>query len=421
LLMLAALFCAAALVAPRGRAHPVVWVAAIAVCAYALRGPAQIRYALVLAVAGGAAVLLARRRIAWLFAVLALTPIVRILLREWSWGNQGIDVYGLTSVASNALLHGGNPYGPTYPSYIEGVTWNYPTHFPYGPSIALLAAPGRALGDIRVVSLAMVVILFACVLIYARRRGATRAEQARLAALIAAVPLTAVLILSAWVEAYAMVTFALWLVLRDRHRALAVLALGVCLATKPTIAVAILPMLVWSRPARREIVAAVVVAAVIVLPFAVATGFHQFYEDVAGVHLHLFPTRTDALTINALLHWMGHGFLPSVVTVVVGVILIAVVLLWRPRDAGDLLLLGALISTVAFLFAKEAFANYYWGVIVLLLLAISARGRAWDDEPFSLPWPFPRRVAPPSARRTPRDAAGLRGRLKDVGGAAPPR
>jgi hypothetical protein len=251
--------------------------------------------------------------------------------------------------------------------------------------VPLLALPGRALGDVRGSSLLMAVLLFAFVLVLGRRRGMSGTELTRLAALVAAFPLTVVLVTSAWVEAYSVALFALWLVLRARRPTLAGLVLGLCLATKPTIVLALVPFLLWSRSARREIVVALVAAAVLVLPFALKTGVHQFYDDVVGVHLHLFPTRTDALTVNALLHSLGRPFAPSIAGVLAVLALIGVVLRRRPRDSGDLLLAGALLSVVSFLLAKEAFPNYYFAVAMLLVLAIACRGVSVDREGPRLP------------------------------------
>jgi hypothetical protein len=249
--------------------------------------------------------------------------------------------------------------------------------------VVLLAAPGKAAGDVRLMSLLFAVVAVSCITVYAWQNRAGTARMVRLTALALAFPLTASLILSAWVETYSVATLALWLVLRRSHPRLALIPLAVCLATKPTILIALLPLFVWSGRARVQIILAAVGAAVIVLPFALVTGLRQFYDDVVGVHLHIFPDRTDALTVNALLHWMGHGFLPAAATVIVGLLLVGLVVWRRPRDAADHFLLGGLVSIVAFLFAKEAFPNYYWGAAMVLLLAVAARGTQLEATPGS--------------------------------------
>ena len=389
LLMAAMVLCGSALAAPRGKAALPIWATVALVEAFGMREVAHVRWLWVLLVAAPAAVLLSRRRIALLLLAAAAAATARSLVLHWTWGAEGNDVFRFTQTAAHALLHGHSPYGPATPAYVEGVSWNYPVHFPYGPSIVLLSLPGRLLGDVRASSLVLLLVLFGSVLLLAHRSGMSRGELVRLGGLLLAFPLTVVMITSAFVETYSIGLLALWLVLRERHQRLAVVVLAVALATKPTIALAVLPFFLWSWPARREIVTAVVLAALLVLPFALVTGFRQFYDDVAGVHLQLFPTRIDALTVNALLHSLGRSFIPPTASVLAGIAVLALLLWRRPRDSGDLLIAGALLSTVSFLLAKEAFVNYYFSVAMLLLLAVACRGRPVDARAPRRPWPLP--------------------------------
>src|SRR5260370_29453967 len=100
-------------------------------------------------------------------------------------------------------------------------------------------------------SVVLFAALFAATAVLAAR-SARRGHVVRIAALCAAFPLTAGMVISSWVDVYTVAGFAGWLVLRERHRGLAVAALALALATKPTIAPMLLPFLVWSPSARRE-------------------------------------------------------------------------------------------------------------------------------------------------------------------------
>jgi hypothetical protein len=380
-LVLAALpLCALALVAPRRPAGGALWAAAAAASAVGmgLHWTSWSRAAAVAALAAAAA-LLARHRVAWLLVLVALGLQAWILAGAWIWGVSDIDVFYYVQSAAGALLHGRDPYGPSFPGFVQGVG-TVPVHLPYGPSVAAVAVPGAAAGDVRVSGLAFTTGALLGPALWIGRAAAHRAERVRLAALAVALGTTTVVVVHAWVEVYTMGLFVAWLLLRRRLRPLAVAALALCLLTKPTVAPALVSIFLWSRTARAELLCAAGLAALGAVPFALWTGWHNFYEDVVGVHLHLFPVRTDALTVDALLHAIGRPYLrTSMVAVIVGLTVLLLVLR-RPRGAGDVLSGGTLLTVVVLVCAKEAFMNYYWAVAVLALLAIAARDMQLDPE-----------------------------------------
>jgi hypothetical protein len=177
----------------------------------------------------------------------------------------------------------------------------------------------------------------------------------------------------------------LWFLGRYRHPRWARLALGVALATKPTILAALLLMLVWSRAARRDIWWGVGVAAAIVLPFAFWDGVGSFLHSTVEFWFgpNIFVNRADAITIGAFIHTYG---LPYLSTAVIGIstLLVGVLILRnRPRDSVDLLL-GASVLTIMYLvLGRIAFLNYYSVAAVLLMAAIAIDGNhffaAHDD------------------------------------------
>ncbi len=183
--------------------------------------------------------------------------------------------------------------------------------------------------------------------------------------------------LLAWVDTYSVALFVLWAALRRRRGILASLALGASLATKLTIAPALIPFWLWSSKVRREGAIAILVAAAIALPFAIATGVGEFVQDVIGVYVDL-PTRFDALTVNGYLYQHGQGSLDGWVGVM-AVVLVACLILWRkPRDLSDSFVSSALLLTISFFFAKQAFINYYFIPITLLLVALATSGLPLD-------------------------------------------
>jgi hypothetical protein len=109
-----------------------------------------------------------------------------------------------------------------------------------------------------------------------------------------------------------MAGFAGWLVLRRRHPRPAVACLATCLLVKPTIGVALLPPLVWSRSARREGLAACGVAAAVLLPLAIVTGPATLWQDLSGVLTHP-PPRSEGLTLISHLYAQCGIVLPTFV------------------------------------------------------------------------------------------------------------
>jgi hypothetical protein len=309
------------------------------------------------------------------FGLAAVASLVGIAT-NLSWGFADIDVFHFQQNAAQAVLNGQDPYTPVAmsPNVIApGVIRYIPLHLPYGPIVSILEAPVRLLGDIRVLHILAAVVTAIAVLLLARRAG-TLDRSARV---VMAFPLTVGMVLFSWVDIITMAGFAVWIVLYRTHPRIATVALALALGAKPTTLIALVPIFFWSVRARRQVVIAAVMAALVVLPFAAATGFSQFYYDVVGIQLSVFP-RLDALTFNSMLSQLGLPLIPfSLAAVVIGLTVVAV-LRRRPETYGDLLTGTAVIVTASFLVAKWAFFNYYYIAAVLLLLAIAGDRLALD-------------------------------------------
>jgi hypothetical protein len=312
-------------------------------------------------------------------ALLAAGSVVAGAVTNISWGftARGDDVFHFQQDASQALLHGANPYTPVVPSLNivpPGIARWIPLHFPYGPVLPVLEAPFRLLGDIRILHLAAAGVSSAAVVLLARR--AKTLDRSVVVAM--AFPLTIGMVVSSWVDIIMMAALAVWFVLFRSHPRVATVALVIALATKPTTLIALVPIFFWSVRARRQMLIAGGIAAAFVLPFALVTGLSQFYFNVLGVQLNVLP-RLDALTVNSYLHAIGLPILPFAVSAVVIAVTAVLVLRRRPQTYGELLTGTAVLATVSFLVAKWAYFNYYYIPAVLLMLAIAGDNLALDS------------------------------------------
>lgn len=311
------------------------------------------------------------------FVMAAASLLIGVVVNT-TWGFANIDVFQFQQTSSQALLHGQNPYSPIVPSpeiVAPGVPAWLHLHFPYGPILPVLEAPFRLLGDVRVLHLVAALVTATAVLLLARRAGTLD----RSACVVMAFPLTAGMVLFSWVDVITMASLAVWIVTFRSHPRVATVALVLTLAAKPTTVIALVPILFWSVRARRQVIIAAVIAAVFVLPFAAATGFAQFYYNVAGVQLAVLP-RLDSLTINSYLNALGLPILPFAVSAVVIAATTVLVLRRRPTNYGELLTGTAVLATASFVVAKWAYFNYYYIGAVLLMLAI-----AGNDLPLDVP------------------------------------
>jgi hypothetical protein len=309
------------------------------------------------------------------FAFAGLSTMAAILANA-SWAFADIDVFHFQQEASQALLHGQNPYSPVVPSpqvVAPGVPAWLHLHFPYGPILPVLEAPFRLLGDVRILHVVAALITSLAVLVLARRAGTLD----RSACVVMAFPLTVGMIIFSWVDVITMAGLAVWLVSFRSHPKIATVALALALGAKPTTLIALVPIFFWSIRARRQVILAAIGAGLFVVPFAVVTGLSQFYYNVLGVQLAVLP-RFDALTINSYLHSYQLPILPFAVSASVIAAATVLVLRQRPTTYGDLLTGTAILATVSFLVAKWAYLNYYYIPAVLLMLAIAGNGLALD-------------------------------------------
>jgi hypothetical protein len=342
-------------------------IAAQAVVQPAFLMPLQLVYAIGL---GLAIVPLVRSpRIGWLLVAAAAVITALGVAQAWTWGSSVFDVFTEVQGATQALLHGQDPYSPVFSIFLDSPA-GHPVFgsgsLNYGPMVVLLSLPARFLGDVRLTVVALNLAILAAILVWARRGTGSGRVTRTIAALWVASPFIPFMVLTEWTDTFCIAGLAWWLVLRRDHRNWAIAALTIGLASKPSMLPLMVPLLFWDRSARIELLWSAVATVVIVAPFALWTGVPQFVYDTVGIYGDLL-TRHDAVNINGLTTVLGHGLLPA--GVLLGGVVVTVVLFVRrrPRDYGDLLVAGAGLLIFMCFFGKQAFLNYYFDAAMGLL------------------------------------------------------
>ena len=297
-------------------------------------------------------------------ALLVATAHGLIVMTALRWGYERIDVFSVVQDSSGILLHGGNPFAHLYASGSDLRS------IPYGPSIPLLAAPGRLLGDVRLMSLVATVVMGAALVVGAGRGAALSKSKTLL--LCALLPLNAAMIRNAWVDIYALAGIALWWSARDRHRALAITALALAFGVK---SYALLPLLlpfVWVPRARREIITATGIALAVTLGFVINSGLTIYINGLVDVSVGRFAAVSDSLSTFGFAN-LWASWRPALWIGVPCIFVVISLTCWRrPRDWGDLWCGAAVIGMAACFFGPPngAYLNYWFYPATLLLLSI---------------------------------------------------
>jgi hypothetical protein len=295
-----------------------------------------------------------------------------------TWGKSPIDIFDTQFAAAHALINGHDPYAATVPTVIHLITGTVFTnaHFPYGPATVLLDVPGLLVGDLRLGYLVAVVVLIGATIL-AAPSGRIRDYTA---ALCIANPLLVAMVFYSYVDLFSMVGTALWLALRQRSYRVAVLALGVALATKPTIWFAVLPMALCSRQLLKEIATAIGIAVGMSMPFAIVAGPVAFLTDTVQKNSAV-GIRPDALTLEPL--FAAHGVsIPWPIVAMAPVVLTVAIAWWRrPQTVGEACTLGAFCCTGILLVAPSAYLNYYFVAAWMLVLSVALAGTPVGSNP----------------------------------------
>jgi hypothetical protein len=309
-----------------------------------------------------------------------------------------IDVFAFQQLGPEALLSGRNPYAVEMPDIYHGTQQERDravygqglAHdgrlrfgFPYPPLSLYFATIGYELaGDHRYAQ--VLALTLAGVLIAYCRPG----RVAALAAVLLLFTPRAFFILGrGWTEPFVVLMVAATVFCACRGLRLLPAALGLLLATKQYLVVALpLAYLLVAPPRRWQrltvlVLIAVAVAFVVSAPL-VLWDWRAFVHS-AGTVQKVAPFRDDALSY---LVWMYHqwGRRLDVGAGFVAMLVGLALALWRcPRDAAGFAA-GLAMTLLPFIaFNKQAFANYYLAVIGALCCAVAAIPPAALDSKFS--------------------------------------
>jgi hypothetical protein len=338
--------------------------------------------ALALAAIGVTLALLPRRwaGLPWL----GLVAIVFLWLGAWMLihlPRPDIDVYVFQWESGEAFLHGHNPYTVTFlniygpessyyaPQLEDGPWLNF--GFPYPPLSLLLVLPGAIFNDFRFAQLAALALT---ALLLTRATAGPIGIGA--AALFLFTPRVFFVLHQGWTEPFVVLLLAATVVCALRAPRWVWLPLGLWLATKQYLVIAVpLTLLLLPRPwSWRDLWRlwwrAGVVALVVSLPLAL-WNLPAFVRSVITLQLYQ-PFRHDALSYVAWFARDAASYPPTWLALPAVLPALALVLWRAARTPAGFATAVAFVFLVFLATNKQAFCNYYFFVIGALCCAIAA-------------------------------------------------
>jgi len=327
----------------------------------------------------------------WWFPFLLAT---HLLLGFWmirSSPNPHIDVWVFQQDAAAELLKGHNPYAMTFPDIYHSTLPGYPQEvygkglvandrvqfgFPYPPVSLFLATIGYAIAGDHRYAQAVSLALAGAFLGYARPGHLPKLA----AALLLFTPRVFFIVGRAWTEPFAVMLLAATIFLACRKSRMLPIALGLLLATKQYMVLAV-PITFFLLPAGWRwrdwlmlLVKSGVVAAAATLPLAL-WDFPAFWKSTVTVQ-ELAPFRWDALSYLVWYGFRGHRVTERSTALIwstlAAVIALAIALRKAPRTPAGFAASLGLILVGFFSFNKQAFCNYYFFAIGTLCAAVAA-------------------------------------------------
>ena len=299
-----------------------------------------------------------------------------------------IDVIPVHAAAFSSLSRGESPYAVTFKDiytadeafYAEGMRDGRRVlfGFPYPPLSLLLAWPGYALlGDLRYSEVLALAIAAALIMWMGDGVGLLCAATLLLA------PRLVFHLEQGWTEPFPILLLALTVATALRRPAWAWLPLGLLVASKQHMVLALLfaPMLMAARASQRPdwgqiarfILKAVAVAAVVTLPLALID-VDAFVRSAVLLQLRE-PFRLDSLSFSRELLLRGVPLdKEGALTVSLTAGLAGIGLSWwrAPRTPAGFAAALGLTCFLITAFGKKAFLNYYFLVFAFLLVAVAA-------------------------------------------------
>jgi hypothetical protein len=291
-----------------------------------------------------------------------------------------IDVFYFLNEGVRGLAQGLNPYAMQFSALPAALSAGYqdPSYhfdvYSYLPGTLLLTLPALVLGDVRWVMLGAVLLAALGLRRLARAFGMSRSQADLPAVAFLCYPGLLHVLQSAWVEP---LIVCLWIgalvstFARPPRGILATACAGLFLAVKQYAPPLLLPLMTAGMSWRRVLLAAMAPLALSIPFFLWGPG--DFYWDAFWYQVQA-PMRNDALSLNAYLMNVWGSSLPGWLSLgppLLGAAYLCLAVMRREpfavvltRTAGMYLLL--------FLFNKFAFANYYFLLEAVLLVAVAA-------------------------------------------------
>ena len=291
-----------------------------------------------------------------------------------------IDVILWENDSARTLLHGGDPYGsavthvdinPPELHLYPGIAANGVVHvgFTYPPLVLLWVIPGYIAGDVRYPFLFGVGLSAALMFYIAPNLNGLGASI-----LLLFLPKTTYVLTYGFSDPLIVVTLALTIACALRAPRWLPIALGLFFASKQYTIVALplsallLPEFSWKKYLLLLTRAGAVVA-VLLLPFLLWDPSGLWF-GLVGFHLAV-PMRTDALTLSALLVTHGFRTVPGWLVVLAIASASWFALKYASRTPAGFAVSVALVSLVTFVFSKQAFCGYYFYCAGALCLGLA--------------------------------------------------
>lgn len=312
----------------------------------------------------------------WQTAATAALLLVHLALGAWvlrAAPDPGIDVALFQREAAGALARGDNPYAITFrdpyggssPFYGPGVSVNGRLQFgyPYPPLGLLLTTPAHLLGDFRYAHL-FAMTLAGALLAFARPGRIAVAA----AALLLFTPRGFFVLEAGWTEPFAVLFLAGTVFTLCRAPRSAAVPLGLLLASKQYLVLALLAAPLLKRH-RALLAGAAAVAGMVTLPLAL-WDLPAFVRSAVLLQFRQ-PFREDALSyLVPLAEALGRpqgAWIAFVMAALAGVLCLRKL----PRTPAGFACAVALVFLAFFAFNKQAFCNYYHFVIGAACCAIA--------------------------------------------------
>jgi len=295
--------------------------------------------------------------------------------------HEPIDVILWEEDSAHTLLHGGDPYGravthvdvnPPELHLYPGIAANGVVHvgFTYPPLALLWVIPSYLAGDVRYSSL-LAVGLAGILMFYL----APNVNGLLASLLILFVPQTSYVLRYGYTDPLVVVTLALTIGCALKAPRWLPFALGLFFASKQytivtaPLAAVLLTRFSWKRYFLLMSKAGAIVIATL-LPFALWDPVGLWF-GLVGFHMTV-PLRADALTVTALLATHGLRAVPGWFAGLTVLSAIGFALKYSSRTPAGFAISVALVTLVAFMFSKQAFAGYYFYCAGALCLGLAA-------------------------------------------------